>query len=426
MGWLQISNLVICILFLTFYSYQILYIFISLFRRPKTFPDAPKDKRYAVLISARNERGVIGFLLDSIAGQDYPSELVRAFVIADNCTDDTAEVARAHGATVYERSDPVHVGKGYALTRLIGCIWEDFGKDAFDGYLVVDADNLLTPNYLTEMNKALSAGYPVLTGYRNIKNYGDSWLASGTGLWFLHENRQLNNVRTLLGTSCAVSGTGFMVSREVLLENEGWKQHLLLEDVEFTADSILAGRKITYVHAAVLYDEQPVRFGQSFRQKLRWAKGYLQILHKYFGKLFRAIFRKGGFSAYDMLMNITPAYLLTLATVLVNVAGIVSAIFVERMEALEILRIIGTFLFGLYWFAFLVGLTTGLCEWKRIRASAGKKIWSFFTFPVYMLSFVPAALAAFFIRPQWKPIEHTRAQGLDAVESSEKSPEKKN
>ena len=150
----------------------------------------------------------------------------------------------------------------------------------------------------------------------------------------------------------AVSGTGFMVSKEVLLENEGWKQHLLLEDVEFTADSILAGRKITYVHAAVLYDEQPVRFGQSFRQKLRWAKGYLQILHKYFGKLFRAIFRKGGFSAYDMLMNITPAYLLTLATVLVNVAGIVSAIFVERMEALEILRIIGTFLFGLYWFAF--------------------------------------------------------------------------
>ena len=133
--------------------------------------------RYAVLISARNEQNVIGHLLDSINAQDYPKNLVTVFVVADNCTDDTARVAREHGAVVYERFNRVKVGKGYALNELLGHIEQDYGR-VFDAFMVFDADNLLEPNYITEMNRTFSDGYEIITSYRNSKNYADNWVSS--------------------------------------------------------------------------------------------------------------------------------------------------------------------------------------------------------------------------------------------------------
>ena len=146
---------------------------------------------------------MIGQLLDSIRAQDYPADLFDIYVVADNCTDATAEVCRARGAFVHERQDKVKVGKGYALNWLL----ERIPVKKYDGFLVFDADNLLRPDYLTEMNKTFSAGYSIVTSYRNTKNYGDNWISAGYGLWFLREARYLNGARMALGSSCAVSGT---------------------------------------------------------------------------------------------------------------------------------------------------------------------------------------------------------------------------
>ena len=104
------------------------------------------------------------------------------------------------------------MGKGYALNWLL----ERIPVKKYDGFLVFDADNLLRPDYLTEMNKTFSAGYSIVTSYRNTKNYGDNWISAGYGLWFLREARYLNGARMALGSSCAVSGTGFLFSRRVL------------------------------------------------------------------------------------------------------------------------------------------------------------------------------------------------------------------
>lgn len=110
----------------------------------------------------------------------------------------------------------------------------------------------------------------------------------------------------LLGTSCAVSGTGFLFSRQVLARQGGWPFHLLTEDIQFTAACLLAGERIGYCPQAVFYDEQPVDFGQSWRQRLRWARGYVQVLRHYGLGLLRGLFRKGGFACFDMLMSILP------------------------------------------------------------------------------------------------------------------------
>lgn len=105
------------------------------------------------------------------------------------------------------------------------------------------------------MNKTFGLGFEAITSYRNSKNYGTNWISAGYSLWFLREAKYLNNARLELNTSCAISGTGFLLSRKLVEENGGWKHHLLTEDVEFSVDSVIQGKKIGYCSTAMLYDE---------------------------------------------------------------------------------------------------------------------------------------------------------------------------
>ena len=89
-------------------------------------------------------------------------------------------------------------------------------------------------NYISEMNKLFDNGYKVITSYRNSKNFNSNWISAGYALWFLRESKYLNNARMILNTSCAISGTGFLVSDEIIKRNNGWKYHLLTEDLEFS------------------------------------------------------------------------------------------------------------------------------------------------------------------------------------------------
>ena len=152
--------------------YRYLYLIVGFFGKAKKYPEAKQEHRYAVVICARNEEKVIGNLLDSIAAQRYPKDKLHVFVIADNCTDATAAIAREKGATVYERHDPEHARKGWALGFGFDKIREEFGIDFVDGYMIFDADNLLHPDFVKEMNKAFDEGkLDVITGYRNTKNF---------------------------------------------------------------------------------------------------------------------------------------------------------------------------------------------------------------------------------------------------------------
>ncbi len=414
MEWLNIFNFVIGLLFSLCYLYQYVYMIIACVRKPKRFPETDQRYRYAILISARNERAVIGQLLDSIRAQDYPAELIDTFVIADNCTDDTAEVAERHGATVYKRNDTANVGKGYALKFVFDRLKEEKGDCYYDGYFVIDADNLLEENYVSEMNKAFAAGHRVVTSYRNSKNYGDNWISSGYSLWFLREARHLNSVRFLLGTSCVVAGTGFLVSSEVIREQGGWKHFSMTEDTEFTAERMLMGERIAYCHDAVFYDEQPVKFSQSWRQRKRWAKGYLQVLARHGGKMTKAILH-GNFSCFDLIMSLSPAFIISLVTIAVNLVSALVAAFVSPASVLPILLGLLTTALTAYALFFLVSLCTVILEWKRIRASAAKKILSVFTTPLFIATYIPISSSALFSKVEWKPIEHKIAVSVDEL-----------
>ena len=408
---LKTINFVIAVIFFVCYTYQFLYIPVPWLRKAR--PHGPaKDNRYAVLICARNEQRVIGDLIASLRGQTYSQGLLSIFVLADNCTDDTAMVARVAGANVYERFNQVQVGKGYALQELLEHLEQDYPQ-GFDGYFVFDADNILAPNYVEAMNRTFSDGHDIVTSYRNSKNYGDNWISAGYALWFLRESRYLNGARCRLGSSCAVSGTGFLFSRRILEKCGGWNFFLLTEDIQFTIANVIRGEKVGYCPTAVLYDEQPTTFRQSFRQRLRWSRGYLQVFGKYGVSLFRGIFR-GSFSCYDMTMNIMPAAVLSGASIAVNLGAAVYNCVNGGDWTVLAACLLQSFL-SLYLTVFVLGVITTITEWDNIYCSATKKVWYAITFPVFMFTYIPIVIVSLFHNPAWQPIHHSRSVDLKQI-----------
>ena len=423
MNLFDIANLILGVLFIVCYAYQIFYVIYTLFKKPKTFAPTDQTNRYAVLICGRNEEAVIGYLLDSLKAQDYPADRFDVYVCADNCTDRTAEVVREHGAIAYERFNTTKIGKGYALSELIQFIFKTHGQDHYDGYFIIDADNLLDPHFITEMDKAFCApeGYKVVNGYRNSKNFGDNWLSASYAVWFLHDAKQLNNARCLLGTNAAVAGTGFVIHKDVLKSQGGWIHHGLIEDIEFTADAFTRDVKFGYCHDAILYDEQPTSFVQSWHQRMRWVKGYLQVLKKYGWALTKRMCRKGGFACFDLMCNISAAYLLTTTAFLLNLVYLIVTLIINPAAFLGTLITSLVMLFGGYMCMLFLSFFVCITEKERIHASTGKRILGMLTFPLFMMSFVPIAIIAIFTpRVSWKPIKHTAAMSVKDVKTKDK------
>lgn len=414
-------NWSIVLLFTLLYLYQGFYLVVGLLlRRHKDRHEPSRLHRFAVVVSARNEEQVIGELLDSLRKQDYPRELLDLYVVADNCTDDTAGAARKAGAFVYERRDPIHKGKGYAMDYLFRRLKEE-GKDCYDGYFVFDADNLVDPSFVREMNRTFDKGYDAVTCYRNSKNFGDNWISAGYSIWFLREARFLNFPRTLLGTNCHVSGTGFLVSAKVIEENGGWPFHLLTEDIQFSVDCAIRGKRIGYCDTAVIYDEQPVTFRQSWDQRLRWSKGFYQVDREYTVPLLKGMLRPGrlGTSCYDMFVTVAPGMLLTLAMILFNAVVLAACLTQPAYLAARVIHetvgFIGSSLGNFYLGLLLYGLCTVLSEWKHIQTPALKKLGYVFTFPIFMFTYIPISIAALVRKVEWKPIYHTATKRVGGM-----------
>lgn len=410
-------NQIIGLLFLICYLYQFVYIPIALFAKPREYK-AKKLHKFAVVIAARNESAVIGELIASIKNQNYPTELIDVFVVADNCTDNTAQVARDSGAIVYERQNKTQVGKGYALDYIFNIIMKSHADAGYEGFFVFDADNLLDENYVAEMNKVFDNGYRVITSYRNSKNYSSNWISAGYAHWFIREAKYLNSARMRLGTTCAISGTGFLVHKDIIEKDGGWKQYLLTEDIEFDVKCALRGEIIGYCGAAKFYDEQPVSFKESWTQRLRWTRGAYQVFTKHGAGLIKGMFKNRSFSCFDMLMTVSPAIVITFTCMLVNCAFLLIGIFNINANpdiipaTLDGLK--GLFL-GFCQMMLFIGVLTLITEWKEIHCSAIKKLLYMLTFPLFMLTYLPIAFAALFKKIEWKPIRHTVSKSLEDV-----------
>lgn len=409
-------NTVVFILFTAMYIYQYYYIIVVLLKNKNVkFKGKNIMNKFAVIVSARNESDVIEEFIHTVDLQDYPSDLIDVYVIADNCSDDTAQKARIAGAHVYERFDNKKVGKGYALDFLFKILRSR--KTKYDGYFIFDADNLLSRNYISEMNKVFNRKYKIVTSYRNSKNYDSNWISAGYSLWFLRESKYLNYARMLLNNSCAVSGTGFLISSEIIDKNNGWKYHLLTEDIEFTIDSIINGEKIGYCNSACFYDEQPTSFRDSWNQRMRWSKGFYQVFFKYGYNLFKSIFKNRDFSCYDMFMTISPMMLISIVMILFNSSIFLYSLISNDFQTSKLaIGYVLSYFLNTYLMMYLLGLLTTITEWNRIQCKGYKKIFYTFTFPIFMFTYMPISICSIFKKVEWKQIKHSINKSIEDME----------
>ena len=411
-------NFLIWVFFTFAYLYQAIFMIRALVQGTVRLPEAKRLHSYAFVIAAHNEEAVIGNLVESIFAQDYPRELMDVFVVCDACTDDTHAVAEAAGATVWDRNDLARRGKSWALDYAFDRILNDY-DGAYEAFVVMDADNLVAPDYLSVMNRAFDAGYLVCTGYRNSKNFDSSWISSAYAIWFIREAKFLNNARMMSGTSCAISGSGWMVSERIVRGMHGWDFHTLTEDIQFSTFCCANNIQIGYAPAE-FFDEQPLTFKASWTQRMRWTKGFYQVFFSYGRDLAKGITR-GQFASYDMLMTIAPGMILTLLSFSVNatylVIGSLSHGFFATQAELDMCTgsLIMTFV-SLYVTFFLLALITTVSERSHIHA---KKRWrvvtNLFTFPIFMMTYIPITVAALFKKVEWIPTKHDIAIDLSDV-----------
>ena len=450
------------------------YFVIGMFFTRK-FKPAKKKHKYGIVIAARNEKYVIGNLLDSINKQDYPKDLLTVFVVADNCTDDTAKIARSKGAICYERNDPNHRTKGYALEFLFNKIEEDYGRDKFEGYFVFDADNLLKKNYISKMNDAFDSGVKIITSYRNTKNFDENWIASTYALHWIRSIRTNHRARSVLHLATNIQGTGFLFANEIV--SNGWHYTSLTEDRALTADAVAQGYEITYQDEAEFFDEQPVNLKVALRQRLRWSKGHLQAFAETGPYLFLNIFLgkryvktrwnkkndnkdtkskrfiesiRHRFASFDTLVQLTPISFINLcrwllimvfiygcysyvngidslslfgggnwiSKLLRNINDIkvsyepgVNAFFISMLIAIW-LRIL--YRIGSYFTNMWLAVYLFIVENARIKKiSIWKKILYVFTWPIFDIIGRYTIYIALFKKVEWKPIPHESKVTID-------------
>ena len=413
-----VFNLIIGILFTIAYLYQALYMIRVIIQGTVRLPEAKRRHRYAFVIAAHNEEMVVGNLVRSIFAQDYPRELMDVFVVCDACTDDTHRVAEEAGAVVWDRNDLARRGKSWALDYAFDRILNDYG-DAYEAFVVFDADNLVSRDYISVMNQAFDAGYLVCTGYRNSKNFDSSWISAAYALWFMREAKFLNNARMMSGTSCAISGSGWLVSQKIIRGMHGWGFHSLTEDIQFSTFCGANDIQIGYAPAE-FFDEQPVTFKASWTQRLRWSKGMYEVFFSYARDLLKGI-SHGRFSSYDMLVTVAPGNMLTLLSVSVNLAylaiGALSHGFIATQTELNMC--VGSLVMtivSMYSSFFVMGLITTITERGHIHA---KKRWrvltNLLTFPIFELSYIPINVVALFKKVEWVPTRHDIAVDVSDI-----------
>ena len=392
-----------------YWAYQIVVSFCSLIKLKDKKLLINKDHKFMAIVPAHNEENVIRNLVESLNAQEYPKELYDVYVIADNCTDATAEIAKEAGAIVLKRFDDEHKTKGHALNWFIK---QKIDENAdYDALCVFDADNIVDKNFLKNMNKKLCQGEEVVQGYRDIKNPTDSWISGGYAIFYWMMHRFYHLARYNLGLSPLLNGTGFMVKFD-LLKPHGWQTVTLTEDIEYSLINIAQGRKLGWAVDAIVYDEQPTTFKASWSQRSRWTVGHLQCMKEYTGKLIN------GIKEYKTLMNFDGAlYLFGIPMMLLTflLLGVNTLLYVgQEMTFMDLVGNYSRYLIATFILPVLTGVAIMALEKKPIKPM----MKAILCYPIFMGSWIIINIKCL-IKPntKWEKIEHVRDINIAEVKS---------
>lgn len=388
------------------------YVSVSGWKKHKEDKDFDPVKRFALITAAHNEEAVIKYHLESLKNLNYPPELFDIFIIADNCTDNTAAVAREEGVIVCERFSPQR-GKGFALEWMFAKLFE-MEEQKYDAICLFDADNVVSSNFLLEMNSKLKKGYRSIQGYLDTKNPNDSWVTASYATAYWSMNRMWQLARYNKGLSNALGGTGVCLEYN-LLKEYGWGATCLTEDLEFTMKLIKNGILTSWAHEAKVYDEKPVYFSQTWRQRTRWLQGHWDVCFRYAIPLIKKGIQERKWYPIDGAIYLLQPILIMIMLINFVLAG-VAYISPQPLFA----SVIGDLFPNWFWWAFGI---LGYCYpmLGLVLEGAPRSAYLYYiTYPFYGLTWFPVTfwgLLKHGNQGDWAHTQHHRGISISAVES---------
>ena len=387
---------ILCLSFSVVFFWSTFVVLVGLIKPARRHPKADRKLRFAVLVCARNEESVIKLPVKSVLMGKYPADRREVIVLADNCTDSTAARAREAGATVWEKTTP-GAGKGDVLAWGVERVVSSGG---FDAIAVFDADNIASDCWFDAMNDALQDGERVVTGRRCSSNARANLISGWYTVYWDMMNELSNRVRTNLGLSAKLTGTGFAFLLSAL-GPDGWKTRTMVEDVEFTVQTNLRGGRVAYVPEADYADEQPETLQYMWRQLRRWATGGWQVVRHYVGPWLAALVRHPSIRLFDSFFAILTGMSVSFI-LLFNVASFAVRLGNGALDGHAL-----KMFFGVFGFVFLMGWFTAVASVALSPDKRRPRVRSILTFPVFSLILAFAVLYTL-VRPTrvWKPIPH--------------------
>ena len=356
-----------------------------------------KKHKFRFIIAARNEELVLKPLIKSINKQKYDKDKFDIYVIPNNCKDNTKQVAIEMNCNVIEPSfSPKSKGE------VLNFVFDKFknSKD-FDTYVIMDADNILDPNFLNEINDKLNEGYKIVQGFRDTKNLYDNSITGSYALFFYLQSLFLYESRSRMGESSTINGTGYAVLKGFINDID-YKSKTVTEDIELTCVAALHREKVGYARNAIFYDEQVNNFNISMKQRKRWIQGLVQVWKNYYKLLFKKMKEKNSFQLFDQLIALT----LPINQALVFSVLLLSYIFIIPLKFIILGIAIG------YIGEVIVSIFLTIFFKKDI-----KKLFSgILFFPIFHISWLPIYIYSLFNSNNvWEEIKHTKSVEIDDI-----------
>ncbi len=303
--------------------YLVLLSILAFGHRNKVLSSARSVRKFAIVIPAHNEADCIGCTLAQLSTLDYPDHLYDLIVIADNCSDPTARIAKERGAIVWARTDQSKKGKGYALRWAFDRILlqSEFTEKPYDSVVVLDADSHVEPNILQVFNRYRESGAEVIQGFLGVPPNPDSWTTESIriGLTLYNYIRPLGRKR--LGLPSGLRGNGMCFSIHTLRQVP-WNAFGQTEDLEYGLELLLKGVDVTFAPETIGYNRIPERAETAESQRERWEMGRIPVLRQYAGKLAIASVRDRSLRIADALIDLVTPPLVTTVLFMLMMASL--------------------------------------------------------------------------------------------------------
>ncbi len=382
--------------------------FLGVIKKNKNIEISSKKKNYfAILIPARNEEKVIGNLIDSLNNLDYPKDKYQVYVIPNNCSDNTKSVAIKHGARIIDCDIKTRT-KGDVLKYA----FQKLKNKKIDAYLIFDADNVVSKDFLIHANNYLEMGYKVGQGFRDAKNPSDNWISGSYSIFYLIQNVFFNHSRINLNASSSLNGTGLMIKKS-LITKRGFETLSLTEDMEFSGQCALENEKIAFMESAITYDEYPNKFKTAWKQRKRWSAGVLECRKLYSLKLFKNFFKTHNLASLDNAMLYLGPTMQVLSLIDFLLIWLYRIITNQFLATISYILTIGWIFYFLGYFAD-IAINTFVVKYRNKSFKTLYK--GIFMFLIFIFTWIPINILCMLKKQtKWEEIKHNRNVKIDEI-----------